>query len=123
MAADAFEPVGLFLGGYAGTVLPVVRDVVEHVRHARPLPGMRPPVEMDLVSQLQRVVAARRLVRASFSLKRRSRRTKSSRAATSVCQKCNLPGVDPRHSGERLALQTRTRSVEDCARIRSRLED
>ena len=71
LEAVAGQPVGLLLGRHTRAVLPIVRHVVEHVPNARPLSRVRSPVEVDVVSQLRRMVAARRLVRAAGFLNAR----------------------------------------------------
>jgi carbonic anhydrase len=46
-----------------GAVLRRLRHDLEHVRHARPVPGLRAQVAVDIVPALRAVVAARGLVR------------------------------------------------------------
>src|SRR5262245_3075385 len=64
MAAVAFEPLVLSRQlRVAGAAVPGLWDVVEHLRHARPLSVVRSPVALDRVPQMSPLVASHRLVR------------------------------------------------------------
>ena len=40
------------------TSVPILRDLLEYVPDARPMPGLRPSMAMDILPALQRVVPA-----------------------------------------------------------------
>ena len=50
--------VVLLRGGHARAAVPVVRDDVEYLQDARPVPRLQPPVEVDIVPALRRILAA-----------------------------------------------------------------
>ena len=58
LAAVAVEPVGVLLDRHARAVLPVVRHVMEYLHDSRTLSRLRPSVDLDVLPQLRRLVAA-----------------------------------------------------------------
>lgn len=63
LAAEPIVHVVLQRVRHAGAALPVVWDRLEHVPDARPVPRVHASLAVDIVSQLRRMVAPRRLVR------------------------------------------------------------
>jgi hypothetical protein len=63
LAPIGLEPLVLQVRRYSRAVLPSVRDGLEHIFDAGTLSGLQPPVALDLMPSLRRVVVARRLVR------------------------------------------------------------
>jgi hypothetical protein len=63
LAASQIEPMDLLGLRSSGVFLSGLRLRVEHLRNERTLPDMRPPMDMDGVPALHRMVSARRLVR------------------------------------------------------------
>lgn len=76
LAPVTVEPVVLQLDRNTRTVLPIVRNGVEYVRHERTLSGLQPPMAVDDMPSMRPVIAPRRLVRTRRrrSLERRERR-------------------------------------------------
>jgi hypothetical protein len=65
MAPEAIRPVVLLRDRYAGTAVRFLHDELEHLRDAREVSGLPASMDVDVVSTLPPVVAARRLVRES----------------------------------------------------------
>ena len=62
MGAGVVEPMDLLERRRTRAAVYVMRHVVEYVHHAREVPRLRSPVEVDIMLAVPRVVAARRLV-------------------------------------------------------------
>jgi hypothetical protein len=63
MAANAGASLVLRALRLSGIFRRWLRGMLEHVQHSRPLSGLQPSVALDGMSELLRMVAARRLVR------------------------------------------------------------
>jgi hypothetical protein len=68
LAAKGVGHVVLFADRIAGAAVRGVRDDMEHLLDAGTVSGLQPPVALDLMSSLRRVVVARRLVRVGRSV-------------------------------------------------------
>ena len=58
LATFTVEHVVLQLARHARALLRILRRGVEHLRNARTLSGLRPPVDVDILPELRTVVAA-----------------------------------------------------------------
>lgn len=57
VAADSVEYLGMLEPRHPGALFWWVRDDVEHVRHAWPLPRVRAPVALDVLPAMRRLVS------------------------------------------------------------------
>jgi len=62
VAAAEVEPLVVQLRRHARTVLRIMRDGLEYVLDARPLPGLQPPMAVDDVPAVSSALAAPGLV-------------------------------------------------------------
>ena len=70
LASDASEHVELLRPRHARTAVPLVRHLVEHVHDAGTMSRLPAPVALDVMSQVPRLVASRRLVRTRLNRRR-----------------------------------------------------
>ena len=64
VAAGRVESMDVLEWSRTGTPVRVLRHLVEHIHDTRQVPWLCAPVAMDVLSELRRMVTARRLVRA-----------------------------------------------------------
>jgi hypothetical protein len=62
VAARGIKPLVLRLDRHTGAVLRQLRHGVEHVLNERAMPWVQSSMAVDVVSEVQRMVAARRVV-------------------------------------------------------------
>src|SRR5262245_25028413 len=97
----------LCVRGHARASLQRLRSGLEYVHNRRPMSRVQPPMAIDVVSELRRVVAARRLVRDKRleAISRRARGTRrtwfsarSAPSALNVVASGSFPPGAPSHA-------------------------